>query len=494
MPASWDVGRGGYFMDFDDSIWQGRRKPNVQRENEHRSEYERDFARLVHCASFRRLQGKTQVLGLGDSDFYRTRLTHSMEVAQVGAAIAEHMRTRIRKRQEIFMERNCDKYIRRFVVTGLLPSAHLMSAIGLAHDLGHPPFGHGGEAALNYCMRHHGGFEGNGQTLRILSCLEKYVNGYGLNPTRRLLLGVLKYPVPYSQAVALQDIQYPEVEGLPWLIRKKECKPPKCYLDSEADVVEWIFKGLSVADRHIFSNPPVCNKKISYYKSLDASIMEIADDICYSVHDLEDAISLKLITKKKFFDALDALQEDCDWRKICSHIDASLLNKSQKNGYNITCESVEKTLELLFDQNDAVSKESFGRLIHIFISNCLIHEIPGFESPLIRFNAVLPKPFSELLTLLNKVVVKLVISSATVQQLEFKGQRIVIELFEVITTDPERFLPAEKAEKYREAEAQQHNGGMRIICDYISGMTDEFAAKLYERMFCPHHGSVFDRL
>lgn len=202
-------------MFFDDSIWKKRRKPNVKRENEHRSEYERDFARLVHCASFRRLQGKTQVLGLGDSDFYRTRLTHSMEVAQVGAAISDHMRSRIQKRQKIFVEENFNTELPRYTINRLLPTAHLMSAIGLAHDLGHPPFGHGGEAALNYCMRHYGGFEGNGQTLRILSCLEKYVDGYGLNPTRRLLLGVLKYPVSYSQAVTWQDIHYPDTPALP---------------------------------------------------------------------------------------------------------------------------------------------------------------------------------------------------------------------------------------------------------------------------------------
>ena len=139
-------------MSIDDvGIWQERRTPNVRRENEHRSEYERDFSRLVHCSSFRRLQGKTQVLGLGDSDFYRTRLTHSMEVAQVGAAIADHMRFRLQKRQEIFAKGDVAGAPSRHTISRLLPSTHLMSAIGLAHDLGHPPFGHGGESALNYC-------------------------------------------------------------------------------------------------------------------------------------------------------------------------------------------------------------------------------------------------------------------------------------------------------------------------------------------------------
>ena len=114
-------------MFFDDTPWKERRTSNVQRSNEHRSEYERDFARLVHCASFRRLQGKTQVLGLGDSDFYRTRLTHSMEVAQVGAAIAVYLRARIRNKKPLLVDQALDPPLpSRGDVWGLLPDTHLM--------------------------------------------------------------------------------------------------------------------------------------------------------------------------------------------------------------------------------------------------------------------------------------------------------------------------------------------------------------------------------
>ncbi|MEA3647969.1 dGTP triphosphohydrolase, partial [Acinetobacter baumannii] len=140
----------------------------------------------MHSSAFRRLQSKTQVLGLGESDFYRTRLTHSMEVSQIGVGITRWLK---------------DKYDTNEEIKSIIPSTALMSSICLAHDLGHPPFGHGGEVALNFCMRNYGGFEGNGQTLRILSTLDKYTEKNGLNPTRRLLLGVLKYPASYTNTV-----------------------------------------------------------------------------------------------------------------------------------------------------------------------------------------------------------------------------------------------------------------------------------------------------
>ncbi|MCU7226170.1 dNTP triphosphohydrolase, partial [Acinetobacter bohemicus] len=111
-------------------------------------------------------------LGLGESDFYRTRLTHSMEVAQIGTGILRSLKAKYKNQdQEIY---------------DVLPDEALMNAICLAHDIGHPPFGHGGEVALNIRMREHGGFEGNGQTLRILTQLDKYTENYGLNPTRRV--------------------------------------------------------------------------------------------------------------------------------------------------------------------------------------------------------------------------------------------------------------------------------------------------------------------
>ncbi|MFT3957743.1 MAG: dNTP triphosphohydrolase [Desulfovibrio sp.] len=207
---------------------------------DYRTPWERDFARIIHSAAFRRLQSKTQIFGLGDSDFYRTRLTHSLEVAQISTAIVNNLKRRF------------DQTAKQIHI--FLPDANLITAIGLAHDLGHPPFGHGGEAALNYCMNRFGGFEGNGQTLRILSKLEKYSTHCGLNPTRRLLLGILKYPGSYS-LLSSSDINkiIKKNEGNPiWKVSKELAKPPKCYMDCEEDVVAWMFKPFNKEDKGLY--------------------------------------------------------------------------------------------------------------------------------------------------------------------------------------------------------------------------------------------------
>ena len=162
--------------------WQERKQGASTRERE---DYARDRARIIHSAFFRRLQGKTQVLGLGESDFYRTRLTHSLEVAQIAGGIVEDL-------QEKYQHTDYAKFI---------PSQNLIETIGLAHDIGHAPFGHGGEVALNYVMRDDGGFEGNAQTMRICTQLGEYSEEDGLNLTRRTLLGLIKYPATYSQVV-----------------------------------------------------------------------------------------------------------------------------------------------------------------------------------------------------------------------------------------------------------------------------------------------------
>lgn len=162
--------------------WSKRLKSQRKQDGDERPPSERDRSRVIHSAAFRRLQNKTQVFGIGESDFYRTRLTHSMEVAQIGRGIV------------LQLKKTKPDYAK------ILPNHAQIEAICLAHDLGHPPFGHSGEIALNYAMEKHGGFEGNGQSLRIVTKLEKHTAGYGLNLTRRALLGILKYPCGYARA------------------------------------------------------------------------------------------------------------------------------------------------------------------------------------------------------------------------------------------------------------------------------------------------------
>lgn len=441
------------------TIWEERFLEQEKKKDDVRNEWERDYARLIHSAAFRRLQAKTQVLGLGESDFYRTRLTHSMEVAQIGVGIVRWLRNGSytnKPSQEVIEE--------------ILPRSSLINAICLAHDLGHPPFGHGGEVALNICMRKYGGFEGNGQTLRILSRLEKYTEINGMNPTRRLLLGVLKYPISYSETC--NPDYYGTVPNTKWLAKANEQKPPKCYLDTEKDLVDWILEKLSPSDRELFiSSKPSPKKHFKpLFHSLDASIMELADDISYSLHDFEDAISLGLITLK-------------DW-----------------NEYGVNKESIfskcnEDIIQLgneLFSENTFQRKSAIGRLVHKLITNIYLKEKSEFEEPLLKWNAELSQPYAELREHIFKIVYSEVIKSPNVQLLEFKGQKIVIELFEALSSDPERLLPKSKLENY--SQVQDEKAKMRVICDYIAGMTDEYATRLYEKIYSPHKGSIFDHI
>ena len=138
------------------STWNARREAWNPQKEDARNIGDVDYGRVIHSASFRRLQGKTQILNLGDSDFYRTRLTHSLEVAQIAGGLAVQL-------ARSFPDHSA---------TASLPDRSQTHAIACSHDLGHPPFGHGGEVALNYCMRDAEGFEGNGQTLRLLALLD----------------------------------------------------------------------------------------------------------------------------------------------------------------------------------------------------------------------------------------------------------------------------------------------------------------------------------
>ena len=212
---------------------------------EYREEFRRDYARLIHSPSFRRLQGKTQLYPGRESDFFRNRLTHSLEVAQIAKSIA------IRLNSEISNNEN-------------QISLDICEVAGLAHDIGHPPFGHQGEEALDECMRDFGGFEGNAQTLRILTRLEKkalfdvsegysYDNRAGLNLTFRSLASVLKYDRVIPEK---NDNRTSE-----WINH-----PMKGYYNSESDIVSQI-------------KEKVISSDVEGFKTIECSIMDLADDI-----------------------------------------------------------------------------------------------------------------------------------------------------------------------------------------------------------------------
>ena len=248
-----------------------------------RDPYQRDLGRIVHSASFRRLQTKTQVMGSGEGDFHRTRLTHSLEVAQIGRGIV----WQIQNIPDLDLKRD---------LASIIPSSELIEAVCYAHDIGHPPYGHAGEQALQSKMHDFGGFEGNAQTVRILTKLEKMFKNNGVKPTRRLLLGVLKYPVPYSKCIL------------------SKIKPPKCHYDCETDIIERALEIFEPDDRQKFLELNSDNK--TTYKTFDCSIMEMADDIAYGVHDLEDGIARGILRRAELESDIQNIFKDANVNMI----------------------------------------------------------------------------------------------------------------------------------------------------------------------------------
>jgi len=424
-----------------------------------RDAFARDRSRIIHSASFRRLQAKTQVLGLHESDFYRTRLTHSLEVAQIGSGIVEYL-------QRNTACKTC---------TPWLPSAYLIEAICMAHDIGHPPFGHGGEVALNFMMREQGGFEGNGQTLRILSRLGEHSLDHGQDLTRRALLGILKYPVLYSEVVRqddvyqslcdMQDHDFKTLDMKPW-------QPPKSLFDEESDVRDWILDAFSKEDQNLFIQHQIRDQQHgkARFHALDTSIMDIADDIAYGVHDLEDAIAMELISEDR-------------WRKkvmsqsafrACSLFDAGQIT------------------QWLFEGSSRSRKRGISHLVGAFITATQLDEQADFEHPLLRCQVDMKSEAAEALAILKQFVWDYVISIPEVKSFEYKGQVMVMELFRVLWANPERLLPRKTLIRMDAAHHEQHR--MRLLCDYVAGMSDDYAKRLYAKLFSPYYGSIFDRL
>ena len=436
--------------------WKLRRAPTVvKRQVDQREEYERDRARVIHSSAFRRLQAKTQILGVLEGDFHRTRLTHSMEVAQIGRGMVLNLQKRLPKSNH------------------LLPQLEQIETTGLAHDLGHPPFGHGGETALNFAMADYGGFEGNGQTLRILTQLESHTPENGLDLTRRTLLGVLKYPVPYSN---LCKISHPEATKKSTDLNFQHTwQPPKCFLDTEQEVFNWILEPLSNADKILFSehtSPTKHSHGLSLYKALDTSLMNLADDIAYGIHDFEDGIVLRLLTRDH-------------WREVTQHLDEKW---AQKN--NLL--QIENMLFTRKENSGYSRRQAVGALVHALISSVELKLNENFEEPLLGWNVVLPGEPLCFLKALKETVSRHVIQLNTVQATTFKGRKIVLSLFDALSAEPEMLLPSSFQFLWKEAKSDLQQ--KRIICDFIAGMTDQYANRFYERLYLPGHGSVFDRI
>lgn len=440
-------------------MWTHRRsgQTNQRGSDDHRDPYERDRTRAIHCPAFRRLQRKTQILGTDEGDFHRTRLTHSLEVASIGQSIV----------------RNLAITQKQGVLTGLLPNDDLISVICLLHDIGHPPFGHGGEVALNFMMRSHGGFEGNGQTLRLLTKVEGSYGLFGLDLTRRALLGLLKYPVNYSKIVAPELPEFSE--KLNKTIRINDWLPPKAYFDCEQEEINWLLEPFTTNDIQIFQSlknvPTGRTHGKSAYHSFDCSIMDIADDIAYGVHDLEDAIHLHLIDRQQL--------DNADFRQLMAN--TSLANRQ------------EQILETLFSSELCNKKQAIGEMVNYFITaTCVTITNDAFENNLLKYNINLQPEAQALLNYLIACIYTHVIDSQEARTFEYGGQTVVLRLFEAFSTNPGNLLDNKNRQLFNQAENEK--AAQRVISDYIANMTDEYAYRMHERLFGFNTRTIFERL
>ncbi|MER7460752.1 deoxyguanosinetriphosphate triphosphohydrolase [Micromonospora sp. NPDC126480] len=385
-----------------------------------RSAYERDRARVLHSAAFRRLAAKTQVHTAGTDDFLRTRLTHSLEVAQ----IAREMGARL----------GCDPDV--------------VDTAGLAHDLGHPPFGHNGEDALDALAAPCGGFEGNAQTLRVLTRLEAKVIGpdgasAGLNLTRAALDAVSKYPWP----------------------RRPGERKFGVYAD-DRPVFDWLRAG--APDRR---------------RCLEAQVMDWADDVAYSVHDVEDGIHGGYLT-------LRPLLVDADERAaLCADVAATYSGESP-------ADLAEVLVDLLADpvlaplagydgshRAQAALKATTSVLTGRFVSAAVAATQDGFgPGPHRRYAAdlVVPRAVRARCALLKGIALRYVMRRPGSAERYERQRRILAELVAALTDRAPEALDAVFAPLWRSA--ADDVARLRVVVDQVASLTDPGAVDWHARL------------
>jgi len=362
---------------------QGRGRHFDETPHASRSQFQRDRDRIIHSTAFRRLEYKTQVFLNHEGDLFRTRLTHSLEVAQIGRSIARNLRL----------------------------NEDLVEAIALAHDLGHTPFGHVGQDVLNECMTAHGGFEHNLQSLRVVDHLEEQYGAFdGLNLMFETREGILKH-----------------------------CSAHNARLLGE------------VAQRFLDRTQP----------SLEAQLTNLADEIAYNSHDIDDGLRSGLITiaqmeQVDFFGRL--------WRDV-QHAFPGL------TGRRAIYETLRRLITALADDLIVTSGARIAEAAPRHIDE--VRAAP----PLIRFSDPMRKDATELKRFLRENLYR----HYKVNRMRLKASRIVRELYEAFTQDPQLLPP-----DYREAagaDGIDPTRQARRIADYIAGMTDRYAIREHSRLY-----------
>lgn len=411
-----------------------RIKESIQ--DEYRSPFQVDRDRIIHSSEFRRLQGKTQVFLPGEYDYYRTRLTHSIEVSQIGRSICNFLR---KTENTVFH----DEY---FVDPDLVEFACL------SHDLGNPPFGHPGEFKINDLMFPYGGYEGNAQTLRLISeTFYKMGNiRRGMNPTRASVDSLLKYKALHSQFE----------------------KPKNHFIyDTQKQFLDFVFGEREIPEE--LKDP----YEINEFRSIECQIMDWSDDTAYSINDLADGMSCGFINGDKV--EIWAAQNDDSFSEIQKKYLEELISWIRTGAY----------------------KRKFSAQIGEFISACSLEERDTFLNDVTnryRYKINIRPEIIEKVNLYKRISVELVFKTAQLHQIEFKGNNILEKIFNVLISNyieegaKVRLLPDFTDRLLRATPDRQTKA--RIICDYISGMTDSYALRIYKRLFDPDYSSIADLL
>lgn len=353
---------------------RGRLYPEA--EHDYRTAFQRDRDRIVHTTAFRRLEYKTQVFVNYEGDHYRTRLTHTIETAQIARTIAR----------------------------ALMVNEDLTEAIALAHDLGHTPFGHAGETALHEIMQGHGGFNHNAQSLRLVEELEQRYPAFpGLNLTWEAREGIVKHTTAYDATDA---------------------------------------RGYE---------PELC-------ASLEAQIVNAADEIAYNAHDLDDGLRSELIPPA-------ALAGIAVWEEVCARIGASPEALGQMDRRRAIRELINTEVSDLLDASQQGLEQQ------------------GVDSPeaarrqpanLVRFSPEMAEKNGELRRFLRTNLYR----HYRVMRMAVKAQRLVGELFQAYLAEPSQLPQATQRRLPKE-------DPYRVVCDYVAGMTDRFALEEYRKLFDP---------
>lgn len=364
----------------------GRRVPESS--PNYRSEFQRDRDRIIHSAAFRRLEYKTQVFVNHEGDMFRTRLTHSIEVAQISRSIARILNI----------------------------NEDLSETIALAHDLGHTPFGHAGQDALNASMKNCGGFEHNLQSLRTVDKLEqRYADFEGLNLTFEAREGILKH----------------------------------CSLKHARELGD-------VGRRFIDKTQP----------SLEAQAVNLADEIAYNNHDVDDGLRSGLIT----------LEQLRDIRLFNDQYEEVVKRYHELNDRRLVHEIIRRMINRQIVDLVETSRDRLEALAPVSIDQVRQH-----NSVLVSFSDEMKAANLELKQFLRSQLY----SHYRVQRMTAKAQRIIQSLFEAFFNDPGLLKPEHQQNVYTMEEKHDENGRARAVSDYIAGMTDRYAIAEYRRIFDP---------